>query len=962
MDQLQTAVQGLYSHESTGDQRSQFNSYLESFQKSSEAWQICHDVLNDSACSASLKGFCAQTLKLKISRDLHQIPAENRLALKDSAKELLKKNVLVDGIGLVGVQLSVALADLALQLLSWNNVLPELISEFGNSPQLIKCLLEFLKVLPEELVNPKHTLLTDAEFKDRSRQLVQDRAEDVFKLLLSYSVDIKSNILPASFKGLLFECFNSWLVEIRVEDIVLNRDALAVFFDALLDETSRETAADCICTLIKETSELEAIENLGLLITQIVGLRGTLLCARDEHDEDLLEYLARIFSQAGYSWHPFIARYPDQFLRLVECIAECTAVEQDLEVVAYTFSVWHSIKQVISSDGANSEAGAAANAKFGKARQVFHDIYFKLIHVFMRQVRYPDGEEGSDLFDGDREAEDKFKDFRYEVGDVLKCCCNIVGPNIALNEVYQQLKKNLTLANVTWQDVEAPLFCMRVMAREIPNSDETVLPDIIRLLLELPENPKVRYAATLVLGRYTEWTAKHPEFIDIELNYVMEGFNTQNSEVISAAAQTIMYFCRDCRSHLRTYIEQLYTVFKHMLLNLDQVSLQEVTDGIGHIILAQQPEAILPAVKQFGQPIVEKLSGLMAMSNSDPVAIEKCHTEIGGTIELLTILVDVVRPPFSSNEHFDSATAEFVADILPVIKSVVDAHGSSPIVSERCCKFLKNTLHSCGTTATPLVPSIAPILVDQFNATHYGCYLWASGGLIREFGADLEDKIGQNITSAVWAFAESLISSFLGIFDGPQFAHREPDLIEDFFRFIDNALMYYPVPLINSPSLEPILQCCLLCLELEQQEPLTACLQFLHGLCDFANGRASSSVFPQGIPASLTHRIVELARSEFGRSCTITVVHGLTTNLAKDCSTDASSLLLSLFTIVPHEVALLWLAAAVDTFPSGAVSSEDREKFLGRIDTSIQSRDFKRVRSLLRDFTAIRSRKAALSW
>lgn len=964
MDQLQAAVEGLYSRDSTSEQRAQFNTYLESFQKSNEAWQICHDVLNESSCAISLKGFCAQTLKLKISRDLHQIPSESRLQLKETIKELLKKNVVVDGVGLVGVQLGVALADLALQVLTWTNVLQELISEFGSSPQLIQCLLEFLKVLPEELENPKHTLLTDAEFADRAHELVQDHADDVFELLLSYTLNIKNGTLPMSYQSLLFECFNSWLVEIRVENIVGNIDALRVFFDALADDSSRETASDCICTLIKETSELKDVQNLGPLVSQIIDLKPMLVTARQEQDEDVLEYLARIFSQAGYSWHVFIARYPEQFIHLVECIAECAALESDLEVVGYTFSFWHALKQVISSDGASSEAGSAAVSKFAKARLVYHDIYFKLIHVFMRQVRYPDGDVNSDLFDGDRESEDKFKDFRYDIGDVLKCCCNIVGSSEALKEVYMELQRHLQASptTVAWQDVEAPLFCMRVMAREVLDTDNTVLPEIIDALLQLPENVKVRYAATLVLGRYTSWTSKHPEYLDAELNYIMDGFSSQNTEVISAAAQAIMYFCRDCRSLLKDYIGQLHSIYKHMLVGLDRESLEEVTDGIGHIILAQPPEAILPALKQFGEPIVAKLSDQLMTIETDPAAIEKVHRNIADTIELLTTLVDVVRPPFSSTEQYDTATVEFCAQVMPVVKNVLDMHGQSMVVAERCCKFFKNALHSCGITAAPLLSTMAPILLDQFTKTPFGCYLWAAGGLVREFGEDLQDILPNRTTDVVWTFAGHMIVSFLGIFEGPQTAHQEPDLVEDFFRFADSLLMYYPAQMVAFESMESILQCCLMCLELELQDPLIACLQFLQDFCKFATGNPPSSVFRNGVPDEITRRVFGIASSSFGRTCTITVVHGLTTNLAKDCSTNASSLLLTLFTVVPQELALTWLNSAIETFPTGSISQEESHKFLTRIATSIQSRDFKRVRSLLRDFTAIRARKDAASW
>ena len=94
---------------------------------------------------------------------------------------------------------------------------------------------------------------------------------------------------------------------------------------------------------------------------------------------------------------------------------------------------------------------------------------------------------------------------------------------------------------------------MRMMIREIDIEEEKVVPEVMRLLVNLPEHDKIRYAATLVLGRYTEWTAKHPEYLEFQLSYISSGFDTQNKDVISAAAQALKHFCQDCKKVSRKY-------------------------------------------------------------------------------------------------------------------------------------------------------------------------------------------------------------------------------------------------------------------------------------------------------------------------------------------------------------------------------------------------------------------------
>ena len=46
---------------------------------------------------------------------------------------------------------------------------------------------------------------------------------------------------------------------------------------------------------------------------------------------------------------------------------------------------------------------------------------------------------------------------------------------------------------------------------------------------------------------------------------------------------------------------------------------------------------------------------------------------------------------------------------------------------------------------------MAEILVTSFEAYEYGCFLWASGAIVRQFGhEDVED----DVRSAIWQFVE----------------------------------------------------------------------------------------------------------------------------------------------------------------------------------------------------------------
>lgn len=80
---------------------------------------------------------------------MSDLDSNARLQLRDSLVELLW--TFSTGPKSVMIQLCLALADLAIQLLNWKTVVSDIVDRFGQSSEGANCLLEFLKVLPEEM-------------------------------------------------------------------------------------------------------------------------------------------------------------------------------------------------------------------------------------------------------------------------------------------------------------------------------------------------------------------------------------------------------------------------------------------------------------------------------------------------------------------------------------------------------------------------------------------------------------------------------------------------------------------------------------------------------------------------------------------------------------------------------------------------------------------------------------------
>ena len=63
---------------------------------------------------------------------------------------------------------------------------------------------------------------------------------------------------------------------------------------------------------------------------------------------------------------------------------------------------------------------------------------FELVDIMVKHLEYPtsDNRDEKDLFDGDREQEEKFRAFRHSMGDVLKDCCEVIGVTECLTKSF----------------------------------------------------------------------------------------------------------------------------------------------------------------------------------------------------------------------------------------------------------------------------------------------------------------------------------------------------------------------------------------------------------------------------------------------------------------------------------------------------------------------------------------------
>ncbi|KAL8735225.1 MAG: hypothetical protein Q9166_001101 [cf. Caloplaca sp. 2 TL-2023] len=922
-------------------QKSQAHEYLEKFQKSPEAWTRTHSLLSSSGTIAEAKLFAATTLKGKITYDLDQLPRESLPSLRDSILALLVSYR--EGPRPIRTQLCVCLANLAIQMLEWKDVLRQVGSTLGGSAG--DCVLEFLKVLPEEVTEGRKINLSEYELTARTNELLDENANQVLGLLHQYA---RSSATAAS-NPLLFECISSWLREIPAADVV-NSSLFDAIINGLSNDASFDAAVDCMCTILRDTREVdEYLEVIQIIYPRILSLRPRIAEVAGSGDLDTYKGITRIFAEAGEAWVVMIARLPTEFRGLVESILECCGRDQDRDAIALTFLFWYEMKQILTLD------------KYKQARIQYADIFGKLVDVMIKHLEYPtpDSTNEGDLFDGDREQEEKFREFRHQMGDVLKDCCDVITVTECLGKAFNQIQRwvstygsQATSTSVPhWQELEAPLFSMRAMGGMVSSEESVVLRQVIPLIVQIPNHEKLRFQAIMALGRYTDWTAQHPEFLQPQLQFIIAGFSHSSKEVVRAAALAFKFFGADCRKLLEGSVTELHTFYESVLDNLPSDSQEEITEGVACIISVQALDKVYSTFKLYCHPLIKRM---MSRANEAKTAHDDGpRLAVAGYIQLLTVFVQNIQPYVSPQE--ENPAVKYCEEILPVLSTIAENFTSSTPILERVCRCWRYMVLSYRTAVLPLLPTLAQQLASGFSNSRQGCFLWATDSVLREFAIGAE-YVDASTTQAIYNFFEQQAFAFLRIMNDLP-AEDLPDVIEDFFRLLIDVLIYYHQQMLLSPVCQHILSASISALTLQQEPPLIATLHFLRDFLSYGTDHPNSSNFDRNDesgqaprnPPQLQQAVKEMVVSH-GESLVQRILTGMMFSFPRDCIQDASGVLLSLFEILPQETAV-WVKGTIGMLPAGSIRTGEADRLMNAVGVKVDAGDLRKVRVLLQDFT-----------
>jgi len=288
-------------------------------------------------------------------------------------------------------------------------------------------------------------------------------------------------------------------------------------------------------------------------------------------------------------------------------------------------------------------------------------------------------------------------------------------------------------------------------------------------------------------------------------------------------------------------------------------------------------------------------------------------------------------------------------EVFPILSTILGNFIDFIPICERICRSWRFMVISYRTAMTPLLGPLANNLAEGFAKSKQGCFLWATSAILREFSEDrehVEDGIAENI----YIFFEAQATNMLRMMsDLPPI--DLPDVIEDFYRLLIDALLYYPHKLIPSPLFTPIFQAAISALTLEKQEPVSAALHYLRDLLTYGGSNPAGSGDQQG--NAQLRQVVRQLLTTHGEALIKQTLAGMMITFPRDCFADGSAVVLSMFELLPTETTA-WVERTVQMLPAGTVAPVEANRLLTKIREKLQNPDssgLRGLRALLQDFT-----------
>lgn len=399
---------------------------------------------------------------------------------------------------------------------------------------------------------------------------------------------------------------------------------------------------------------------------------------------------------------------------------------------------------------------------------------------------------------------------------------NTIIPRIQTNLANLILNPNFS-SNNSWEEVEAELFIISCLVRDVYEDGETVA-EIINLIMRTHKDPasqtevklhsQVLATCCIILGEMSDWLEKNPVFLDTVLNYLLaiitsaptaasvsscpdyKGEPSTLSSIAAAALQPIVGCCAS--KHLVgnwNLITILIQICSQLDLILNENAAHNLLQCCSTIISTtnenqtrQQQEEMI--VQLLTPPVVrlkEILDGSSGASTSSGTGAKK---DPAIYLDRVAAIFRNLRLKPSMDITPQSLLNAAVTDQLwPLISACLTQYSSSgdSRIVERSCRCTRFVIR-CMRPSWLLQPVATSVCTLYQHYPKHSSYLYLASILVDEFagpddvpGLSVEQQL--EISSGLIQMLNAFCMTTFQLLTAPCTELRNhPDTIDDFFR------------------------------------------------------------------------------------------------------------------------------------------------------------------------------------
>ncbi|XP_071133816.1 transportin-3-like [Mytilus galloprovincialis] len=926
LETVYQALQALYQNpDVNGKERASV--WLGELQRSMYAWHVSDQLLREHQGLESCY-FAAQTMRTKIQYAFHELPVNSHQSLRDSLLDHGGK-LNAESPPAIVTQLSLALADLALQMAGWKDPIMDLVQRYGSNPQNLPFLLEVLTVLPEE-VNSR-SLRLGANRRTEVTEEFRKSSPVILQLL-----DACGESCVGDTKGQMkiFRCLGSWFsLGALSEELIIGSKLVTAPFQALViaecPASLHEAATDCICSALYSVEDLKS--HLRLAEALYNGVKTLpdayhMSVALDDTDKSI--NYCRIFTELAESFLEQIVNTPNQGftgdLGILDLLLTCVG-HHLYEVAEITFNVWYRLSEELYQRHEDP------------AIETFKPYIQRLIVAMCRHCQMDQDH------DGIPGESDDFGEFRVRVSELIKDVIFIVGSSNCFAQMYENLKQQTE--STSWDVTEATLFIMTAVAKNILPEENEIVPEVVKAILSIPPTAHiaVRYTSIQLFGELCEWIEKHPDYLDPILQFLLAGL--QEPKLASAAATSVQSISTTCKGKMRDHFQGLLNIAQAIdTLHLSNEAIIGFLKGTA-VILTQLPvEKVGEALTQLCSFQITPLSSLLTKSEDHKLPSHIAHGSKEDPTVWLDRLSAIFRhttPVITNGQVHPCQTA--VQQIWPVLSETCSKFQSDIRIVERCCRCIRFVIRCLGKSSASLLTPLVTQMISLYQVHQHSCFLYLGSILVDEYGQEQSCQPGLlNMLQAFCVPTFKILEEHNGL-------RNHPDTVDDLFRLCLRFVQRAPVPYLQCQMAKPILCCAIAACPLDHRDANASVMKYLTDFLACATKKEEKPDF------EVRKNLVKGLLNEHGSQLVHALINACLFCLPTFMSADIGEVLYELM-IVDRPTFCRWLETTLKSLPtesSGGVVTATHKQLTDFHKAVTSAENYKQVSTALREFSRL---------